>query len=246
MFDQTVKQWTEQESKQEALLRLICHYLIYIGRATSLIDSSSEEKTLLEKWRSQWNKPAAFTWNCQDGLQMHYRIEPPANWIVSSSEDESLNSINVDLSEFDDIAMFTEDGDLVKCVSCGTLWTDLDEAGHCLICQSPEYQDEGFTQLISFESDFDFSTDSMIFADTQSIVDVFGQSFEAGNIMEGTNSGKFSGTGRELVAPNSKGFTFEQNIENVSSFPNFMTEIPENPDHRTTNAISKKRLRPGH
>ncbi|KAF1975937.1 hypothetical protein BU23DRAFT_566147 [Bimuria novae-zelandiae CBS 107.79] len=155
VFDQTVTQWTEQESKQEALLRLLCHYLIYIGKATSLLENSSEEKTLLEKWRTQWNKPAAFTWNYKDGLEMHYRIEPPAHWIVSSSEDESLNSIDFDLSEFDDVAMFTEDGDLLKCTSCGTMWTDLDAAGHCLICQSPEYQDEGFTQLLSFESDFD-------------------------------------------------------------------------------------------
>lgn len=161
VFDQTVSQWTEQESKQEALLRLLCHYLIYIGKPTSLLESSSEEKTMLEKWRYQWNKPAAFTWNSNEGLQMHYRIEPPAHWIVSSSEDESLNSIDVDLSEFDDVAMFMEDGDLVKCTSCGTLWTDLDAAGHCLICQSPEYQDEGFTQLLSFESDFDPSIDAI-------------------------------------------------------------------------------------
>ena len=162
VFDQNVSRWTEHESKQEALLRLLCHYLIYIGKPTSLLESSSEEKTMMEKWRSQWNKPAAFTWNSNEGLQMHYRIEPPAHWLVSSSEDESLNSIDVDLSEFDDVAMFMEDGDLVKCTSCGTLWTDLDAAGHCLICQSPEYQDDGFTQLLSFESDFGPSTDPIL------------------------------------------------------------------------------------
>lgn len=167
MFDQTVSQWSEQESKQDALLRLLCHYLIYIGKATALLESSSEEKTLLDRWRTQWNKPAAFTWNCNQGLEMHYRIEPPANWIVSSSEDASLSSIDVDLSEFDDVAMFTEDGDLLKCASCGTLWTELDQAGLCLICQKPEYQDEGFTQLISFESDFDFSMDRVIGFDQQ-------------------------------------------------------------------------------
>jgi hypothetical protein len=93
---------------------------------------------------------------------MHYRIEPPANWIVSSSEDESLSSIDVDLSEFDDVAMFTEDGDLLKCASCGTLWTDLDQGGLCLICQKSDYQDGGFTQLMSFESDFNLHTDQMV------------------------------------------------------------------------------------
>lgn len=93
---------------------------------------------------------------------MHYRIEPPANWIVSSSEDESLSSIDVDLSEFDDVAMFTQDGDLLKCKSCGILWTELDQGRLCLICQKPEYQDEGFTQLISFESDFDLQIDQTI------------------------------------------------------------------------------------
>lgn len=243
MFDQTVKQWTQHESKQEALLRLICHYLIYIGRATSLLDSSSEEKTLLEKWRSQWNKPAAFTWNCHDGLQMHYRIEPPANWIVSSSEDESLNSINVDLSEFDDIAMFTEDGDLEKCASCGTLWTDLDDNGHCLICQSPEYQDEGFTELISFESDFDFSAGSMITTDTQSITDSFEQSFLSTDIIQENNSFAVAGVDCNLPALHPEDFQPEKSLEFASSFTDFTRKEFEELSPGSTHAISKKRLR---
>ncbi|KAJ4294579.1 hypothetical protein N0V90_008270 [Kalmusia sp. IMI 367209] len=162
VFDQTVSQWTELESKQEALLRLLCHYLIYIGKATALLESSSEEKTLLERWRTQWNKPAAFTWNCKQGLEMHYRIEPPANWIVSSSEDESLSSIDVDLSEFDEIALFTEDGDLLKCSSCGTLWTKLDYAGFCQICRPSDSTDSEIAHLLSFESNVSFTTDQAI------------------------------------------------------------------------------------
>ncbi|KAF2441691.1 hypothetical protein P171DRAFT_76700 [Karstenula rhodostoma CBS 690.94] len=184
VFDQTVARWSEHEAKQEALLRLLCHYLIYIGKATALLESSSEEKTLLDRWRTQWNNPAAFTWNCNQGLEMHYRIEPPANWIVSSSEDESLSSIDVDLSEFDDVAMFTEDGDLLKCTSCGTLWTELDQGGLCLICQKPEYQDEGFTQLISFESDFDLHTGQTIGVGQQLDLDMTTQSFQPSSLAD--------------------------------------------------------------
>ncbi|KAJ4357879.1 uncharacterized protein N0V89_002456 [Didymosphaeria variabile] len=178
VFDQTVSRWRKQESKQEALLRLLCHYLIYIGKATALLESSSEESTLLDRWRTPWNKPAAFTWNCNQGLEMHYRIEPLANWIISSSEDESLSSIDVDLSEFNDVAMFTEDGDLLKCSSCGTLWTEVDQAGLCLICQKPEYQDEGFTQLLSFESDFDFPANQLVRVGEQLDTDMATESFD--------------------------------------------------------------------
>ncbi|KAL5410374.1 hypothetical protein PMIN04_010654 [Paraphaeosphaeria minitans] len=178
VFDQTVTHWSEHEVKQEALLRLLCHYLIYIGKATALLESSSEEKTLLDRWRTQWNQPAAFTWNCDQGLEIHYRIKPPANWIVSSSENESLSSIDVDLSEFNDVTAFIEDGDLLKCASCGTLWTDLDQDGLCLICQKSEYQDEGFTQLVSFESDFDLQTKHSIGFGHQLDLDINTPSFQ--------------------------------------------------------------------
>jgi hypothetical protein len=128
-------QWNELESKQEALLRLLCHYLIYIGKATALLETVTDEKTLLHRWRTQWNKPAAFTWNTTQGLEMHYRIEPPADWIVSSAENESLSSIDIDLSEFEDIAEFTQDSDLLKCISCDSFWCSLDHDGLCQICQ---------------------------------------------------------------------------------------------------------------
>jgi hypothetical protein len=72
---------------------------------------------------------------------MHYRIEPPADWIVSSSEDESLSSIDIDLSEFDDTALFTQDSDLLKCTACDTFWSFLDNEGMCLLCL-PNVRDE--------------------------------------------------------------------------------------------------------
>lgn len=123
------------ESKQEALMRLLCHYLIYIGKSTSLLEASSDEKTLISRWRSQWNKPAAFTWNSSKGLEMHYRIQPPADWIVSSSEDESMSSIDLDLSEFGDVDEFTVNTDLLKCTACDTFWAMLDTNGYCHNCQ---------------------------------------------------------------------------------------------------------------
>ncbi|KAF1955603.1 hypothetical protein CC80DRAFT_505477 [Byssothecium circinans] len=135
VFEGTAAQCTEHEAKQEALLRLLCHYLIYIGKATALLEAATDEKTLLDRWRNQWNKPAAFTWSSTQGLEMHYRIEPPADWIVSSTEDESLSSIDIDLSEFDDLAQFTQDSDLLKCTTCDNFWTSLDENGVCQICQ---------------------------------------------------------------------------------------------------------------
>lgn len=67
---------------------------------------------------------------------MHYRIQPPAEWIVSSSEDESMSTIDLDLSELEDGAEFTTNSDLLKCVQCGGLWSDLNEDGVCQTCDS--------------------------------------------------------------------------------------------------------------
>jgi hypothetical protein len=134
----------EDARKQDALLRLLCHYLIYIGKATALLESCSNENDLLQTWRSQWNKPAAFTWNSTEGIQMHYRIEPPADYLISSSEDESLSTIDLDLSDFDDAALFTQDSDLIKCTTCGAFWADLDESGVCQACRvTPPDLDSG-------------------------------------------------------------------------------------------------------
>ncbi|PVI06851.1 hypothetical protein DM02DRAFT_609239 [Periconia macrospinosa] len=130
---------TGLEAKQEALLRLLCHYLIYIGKATSMLEEAPDEKLLLQRWRRQWNRPAAFTWSSNQGLEMHYRIEPPADWIISSLENESLSSIDIDLSEFDDLAEFTQDSDLIKCGSCNTFWAMLNEDSTCDNCHSTVY-----------------------------------------------------------------------------------------------------------
>jgi hypothetical protein len=110
--------------------------VIYIGKATSLLDPQSDESMLVHRCKNAWNKPAAFTWNSSTGLEMHYRIQPPADWIVSSSEDESLNGIDLDLSELDDVDEFTVNTDMLKCVSCGTLWDTLDQDGLCQQCQT--------------------------------------------------------------------------------------------------------------
>jgi hypothetical protein len=153
------------ESKQEALMRLLCHYLIYIGKATSLLEASSDEKTLVSKWRSQWNKPAAFTWNSANGLEMHYRIQPPADWIVSSSEDESMSSIDFDLSELDDGDEFTANTDLLKCIACDTFWAMLDISGYCHNCQ-PRFDSEWLFQDADMNSDLGISFDSTVTLET--------------------------------------------------------------------------------
>ncbi|KAF2787706.1 hypothetical protein K505DRAFT_123005 [Melanomma pulvis-pyrius CBS 109.77] len=140
VIDEPQTNSVDPESKQEALMRLLCHYLIYIGKATSLLEASSDERALVKKWRSQWNKPAAFTWNCSNGLEMHYRIQPPAHWIVSSSEDESMSSIDFDLSELvdgDEFTFLTVNSDLLKCAACDTFWAMLDANGLCQNCQPP-------------------------------------------------------------------------------------------------------------
>ncbi|KAF2466958.1 uncharacterized protein BDR25DRAFT_395489 [Lindgomyces ingoldianus] len=164
IIDGTASEGHDLESKPEALVRLLCHYLIYIGKATSLLENSSDEKTLVGKWKSQWNKPAAFTWNCTKGLEMHYRIEPPADWIVSNSEDESMSSIDIDLDDLDDGAEFTLNGDLLKCGACQTFWSSLDKNGFCQNCQPAFSNDCVFQSLAlvdppSFTSEDSFSSD---------------------------------------------------------------------------------------
>jgi len=150
---------TDFGRKQDALFRLLCHYLIYIGKATALLESCSDEKNLLQTWRTQWNKPAAFTWNSTEGLEMHYRIEPPAGYLIASSEDESLSTIDIDLSDFDDAALFTQDADLLKCTACGTFWADLDEEGVCRSCHPTTQDGEGSASFSFLMNETDFPND---------------------------------------------------------------------------------------
>ncbi|KAF2184473.1 hypothetical protein K469DRAFT_185901 [Zopfia rhizophila CBS 207.26] len=138
------------ESKQEALLRLLYHYLIYIGKATSLLENSCDEKLLVQKWKCQWNKPAAFTWNSSTGLEMHYRIEPPADWVVLTSEEESMSCSDIDLLDLtneltDEVVDFTANSDMSKCKTCDTFWASLDATGLCANCRSVwNYSDENW------------------------------------------------------------------------------------------------------
>ncbi|KAF2117854.1 hypothetical protein BDV96DRAFT_644191 [Lophiotrema nucula] len=121
------------ETKPESLLRLLCHYLIYIGKVASLLESSSDESVLVKKWKNDWNKPAAFTWTSSHGLEMHYRIEPPGDALVPSSEDESMSSMDIDLLDLDND--FMSDSELPRCSACGTHWAILDASGYCPNCQ---------------------------------------------------------------------------------------------------------------
>ncbi|KAF2002622.1 hypothetical protein P154DRAFT_130744 [Amniculicola lignicola CBS 123094] len=134
LIDGTQSQRPTGETKEEALLRLLCHYLIYIGKATSLLEAAVDEKSLVGKWKSQWNKPAAFTWNTTKGLEMQYRIEPPTDWIVSSGENESMSSIDLDLDDLDEAEEFTVNKDLEKCLGCDKFGPCA--FGFCQMCAS--------------------------------------------------------------------------------------------------------------
>jgi hypothetical protein len=48
------------QDKEKALLRLLCHYLVYIGNTISTFDRSCDPTKLLSEWTYDWNKPATF------------------------------------------------------------------------------------------------------------------------------------------------------------------------------------------
>jgi hypothetical protein len=114
-----------------------CTAVIYIGKSTSLLDPTIDEPTLITRCKTTWNKPAAFTWNSSTGLEMHYRIQPPAEWLVSSSEDESMSNIDFDLSELDESDEFTSVyAEVLKsCSICDMVCDVLDESGNCQQCR---------------------------------------------------------------------------------------------------------------
>jgi hypothetical protein len=67
---------------------------------------------------------------------MHYRIQPPADWIVSSSEDESMSTIDLDLSEMDGSQeSVTVNAKTIKhCTSCNMVSVVLGQSGRCEQC----------------------------------------------------------------------------------------------------------------
>jgi hypothetical protein len=191
VFEEPNAYMTEFERKQDALLRLLCHYLIYIGKVTALVENCSNEKNLLQTWRTQWNKPAAFTWTSTDGLEMHYRIEPPADYLISSSEDESLSSIDIDLSDFDNAALFTQDSDLLKCTACDTFWTDLDEAGVCQSCRNNTQAGEEYSSFSFLANEIDFLGIDVLSTSSQPAPNGnLSQNYATGNVSELFTSSK--------------------------------------------------------
>ena len=50
------------ETQKDALIRLLSHYLVYLGKSISLLKSTCDESVLVSTAKDQWNKPGIFTW----------------------------------------------------------------------------------------------------------------------------------------------------------------------------------------
>lgn len=50
------------ETQKDALVRLLSHYLVYLGKSISLLKSTCDESVLVSTAKDQWNKPGIFTW----------------------------------------------------------------------------------------------------------------------------------------------------------------------------------------
>lgn len=124
-----------QPSYTPATVLADCTTVIYIGKSTSLLDPAIDEVTLIARCKDTWNKPAAFTWNPSTGLEMHYRIQPPADWIVSSAEDESMSTIDLDLSELDGSQESVKvNAEMKHCTSCHMVSDVFDQSRTCEEC----------------------------------------------------------------------------------------------------------------
>lgn len=120
------------KDKERALLRLLCHYFIYIGNATSLLDHSCNPKNLLSKWTYEWNKPAVFGWHIsKDG--------PKPQWDAalfeqlpgfSTAATEELGETRTILDDSSISETFTA----LMCTSCGTSESFPDIDGRCGNC----------------------------------------------------------------------------------------------------------------
>ena len=50
------------ETQKDALVRLLSHYLVHLGKSISLLKSICDESALVSTAKDQWNKPGIFTW----------------------------------------------------------------------------------------------------------------------------------------------------------------------------------------
>ncbi|KAH7394831.1 hypothetical protein BKA66DRAFT_285839 [Pyrenochaeta sp. MPI-SDFR-AT-0127] len=121
------------QDKEKALLRLLCHYFVYIGNAISLLDRSCDPTDLLSKWTYEWNKPAVFGWQIfKDSPKQEWDGDPfaqPSKFPIAFTE--SLGDIPASLNDSSIFEMFTEP---VACTNCGTLGPFTDINGCCGNC----------------------------------------------------------------------------------------------------------------
>ncbi|KAH0565863.1 hypothetical protein GP486_000741 [Trichoglossum hirsutum] len=115
----------QAETKKDELIRLLCHYLVYIGRKSSLLPLGWSEKAAIDLAKSQWDKRPGYTWQfdpantvewpcryeaCSSDALTHYgghgimRFEEDAgtpswadliNWPENEDTDSVLNPVQV-------------------------------------------------------------------------------------------------------------------------------------------------------
>src|SRR6266487_562382 len=75
------------EVKKHELIRLLCHYLIYVGQKISLLPPAWHEKAVIDLAESQWNKRPGFIWQLTETDLSEMPTRTPCRRILPVRED---------------------------------------------------------------------------------------------------------------------------------------------------------------
>jgi len=99
------------------MVKFLSYYLIAIVNKLGLLDEACEETILISSTNQYWGKPAQFVWTKRNFVLPLY-----TGYTVEGTSSNAVDD-------------FIESGDLLKCLSCGEFWVDVDATGLCNSCR---------------------------------------------------------------------------------------------------------------
>jgi hypothetical protein len=99
------------------MVRVLSYYLIAIGKKLGLLDEECEEAILASSANQYWGKSAHFVWT-----KRNFALPLCTGYTVKRTSSDAVHD-------------FVESGDLLKCLSCGEFWVDIDATGLCNCCR---------------------------------------------------------------------------------------------------------------
>ncbi|OCL06595.1 hypothetical protein AOQ84DRAFT_74097 [Glonium stellatum] len=133
------------ETQKDTLIRLLSHYLVYLGKSISLLDSSCNESVLISTVKRQFKptgsvvvrvsfRPAHGSYSANINVYIPEQHNSSVIPGAGSAKERCVVAESLDVGDTDFVDLI-EDLDMLKCIPCGKFWPNLDINSICDDCR---------------------------------------------------------------------------------------------------------------